>query len=80
MMTEAEKKIENDFFDRKIKYMDLFKGKKYEEAWDFCLHTFDMFSEPMYEQPLVYLLVEDIVKYSIETQQYEIGNKYLELI
>lgn len=34
----------------------------------------------MYEQPLVYLLVEDIVKYSIETRQYEIGNKFALLL
>lgn len=48
--------------------------------WDYCLHTFDMFPEPVYEQPLAYLLVEDIVKYSIETRQYETGNKFAPLL
>lgn len=79
-MMNTEKEIEQKFFPKKISYMQLFAEHKYEEAWKECLSAVDVFPEPKYEQPLMYIWIEDIVRYSIETKQFDIGNKYVPLL
>lgn len=80
MMNNEERQMEMEFFPKKLAYMELFKNKKENEAWQLCRDVWDIFPEPKYEQPLFYLLVEDIVKYSIETKCYDIGNKYVAML
>ena len=72
--------LERKFFDKKSEYIELFESGKVEEAFKMMKEVKAMFEEPIIQEGLYYLLVEDFINMCIKTEKYELANKYLSLL
>lgn len=77
-MTAEE--LENLVWDMKLKWTSKFKEGEYEEAWKVCMDTWRLLPEPKYKEPASWDIVPDIVKYSIETKNFEYADKFIGLL
>ena len=72
--------LEMKFFSKKTEYTELFESGKVEEAFMIMKEVKSIFKEPVIEEGLYYLLVEDFINMCIKTKRFELANKYLSLL
>lgn len=75
-----DKKFEDMFFDKKMKYMSLFKEGKTEEGIQLLKEIWAQFPEPRLSNDLFYLLLEDIINLCISLKKFDTANKYIGLL
>ena len=73
-MTDFEKK----FFGHEVIYEELFEQGKIDEAWEKLFDTAKIFDDSKESESMYYLYLDDILKYSIETNRLDIGDKYVD--
>ena len=74
-MTDFEKK----FFGYEAIYEELFEHGKVDEAWEKLFDTAKIFDDSKESESMYYWYLDDILKYSIETNRFDIGDKYIDI-
>lgn len=75
-----ERELEDLIFDMENEWVLQFEKGNYEKAWKLCMKAWDLLPEPKYKQSMSWFVVVDIVKYGIETNNFEYAEKFLGLL
>ena len=79
-MTEEELKKIYLIQNMRDEWTSKFEEGAYGETWKLCMDAWDLLPEPKYKQDISWFIVTDIIKYSIETKQYEYADRFLGLL
>lgn len=77
-MTQNE--FDNLIFKIRCESVSKFEEGDYDEGWKLCMEAWDMLPEPKYKQPESWFVVTNIIKYSIETKNFEYADRFLGLL
>lgn len=86
IMTEKElfeqkkqREIEGRVFPLYIQAKDYFENGENEKGWEAMLATINEFPEPKYEHDLLYLMLTEMAKFALQTNEYHVVKDYLSL-
>ena len=77
-MTERE--FEDLIFKMRCKAVSKFEEGAHDEAWKILMDAWDLLPEPKYKQSESWFVVTYIVKYGIETKQFDYAEKFLGML